>query len=785
MNAVKTPKFIYGLYLAILVFAPLAFGSVDAWALAVVETGAAFGLLLWIIHGSGETRPLVRVPGLMPLFFMLGWAFVQLIPLPAGLVAWLSPASYAAYQEGAGVLQPVHWMPLTLHPEATLAELLRLAGYSLFYVLSVQLLLDKERLKKTVTVVIAFAAVLSFLAILQKFNSNGRVLWIREIYEGDFFGPYINGNHMAGFLVMVLPLAVTMFLFNRPTIRYQSLRASLAEFLTHPTLNIHMLLGLSALICIVAIFLSLARGAIVSTCISIGFLGLGVMKITGNWRRGTYIVVASTVIILSVGWFGWEPIINKFDQLADQKGRINALRPVIWSDSFGIAKDFPVFGSGLGTFKSIYPSYRSFTDNVLFRHAHNDYLELLATGGIPFIIFMGWFICALGVQTFNIFRQRREPYCRFLYLGAAAGLVGIGLHCLVEFNFQIGANGVYFFFIASLLVAAAHTRLHATNRRILLKILPMKIHRVFMFMAVGVIVCAAIHAIGVGIADSYYADTPDTMMQETLTREAYEKVEKPLRTAAALAPLNHIYPFLRAEAAAKAGLAKVSVKHYLKSLQRNPTSALTLQEFGRLLERESNSEHTEKLLRTSIQRSIQNPDGYRTYAEWLISQERKKEGLGQMRMAIERDPTNARDYIDSMDLWGLSAAEMAHAIPGLSEPCLAMAIYFEELADDDGAEDYYRKALRAETRSDKARAGMYQRIYNHYFNQEQWQEALEVMQQAVERLPENSWLRVSSARVYEKLGITYRATEEYQKALMLRPGLRAAQDGLRRLANEF
>jgi O-antigen ligase/Tfp pilus assembly protein PilF len=784
MHAIKMQKYIYGLYLFILIFAPLAFGSVDAWALAIVEIGAAFGLLLWVVQCSRVGRPLVWVPGLIPLLFMLGWAFAQLIPLPAGLVAWLSPASHAAYQQSAGVLQPMGWMPLTLHPEATLAELLRLAGYTLFYLLSVHLLLDRERLKKTVAVVIAFAALLSFLAILQKFNSNGKVLWIREIYEGGFFGPYINGNHMAGFLVMVLPVAVTMFLLSRPTIRYQSLRVSLVEFLAHPTLNIHMLLGLSALTCIVAIFLSLSRGAIVSACISIGLLGLGVMKIVGNWRRGTSIVVAAAVIIVSVGWFGWEPIIKTFDELADEKGNINVLRPVIWNDSMGIAGDFPLFGSGLGTFKFIFPSYRSFTDNVLFRHAHNDYVEFLATGGLPFIIFMGWFICAIGLQTFKAYRQRRESYCRFLYLGAAAGLIGIGLHCLAEFNFQVGANGLYLFFIISLLVASAHTRLRAANRRLLMRALPIKMHWVFISMAIGLMVCAAGYAIGVGMADSYYADAPDTMMQETLTRKEYEKVEASLGRAAALAPLNHLYPFLRAEAAAKAGLGKASVKHYQAALQLNPISAIALQEFGRFLERESLDGPIEKVFKTAIQRSVQSPDGYSAYAEWLIEKGRDSEGLEQMRMAMERDRANARDYIDSMDLWGLSAAEMAPAVPDLAEPCLAMAIFLEEVMDD-GAEDYYRKALWAETRSEKARAGLFQRIYNHYYKQEQWQEAQAVMQQAVERLPDNPWLRVSSARAYEKLGITYRATEEYQKALMLRPGLRSAQDGLRRLAEEY
>jgi O-antigen ligase/Tfp pilus assembly protein PilF len=781
MHTVALQNSIYRLYLLILIFAPLAFGCADYWALAIVEIGAAAGLLFWAVYRRRSGEPLVRVPGLVPLLLIVGWFFLQLVPLPAGLVAMISPSTHNAYQESAGVLQPVGWMPLTLHPEATLAELLRLSGYVLFYVLSVHLLLERKRLQTTVNVVIGYTAALAFLAVFQRFNSNNRVLWIREIYEGGFYGPYINGNHMAGLLVMVLPLALVMFLYNRPPVRYQSMRDTAVEFLTHPSLHVHMLLGLCSLTCMVAIFLSLARGAIVSACLSIGLMGLGVMKITRNWRRGTSIVVGAAVVIISVGWFGWGPIISTFDQLVDQHGRINMVRPVVWQDSLGIVADFPVFGSGAGTYESIYPGYRSFTENVLFRHAHNDYIEFLVTGGVPLMILMGWFVAAVMVRTYRIYRRRREPYCLFLYIGTFAGIVGIGLHSVVEFNFQNGANGLYFFFLVSLLVAAAHTRLRATDRPSLLKKLPIKSYGALFFMAVLVIFCASGYAVGVGIADALYADTPDIMAKEAITLKEFAQVEDLMRPTAILAPFNYMYPFLRADAATKAALERQATDHYVASLRRNPLSALTMQELGRLLERAEQSDKAEHLFKTGIRRVVQSPDGYNAYAEWLFEKGRIDEGLGQMRMAIQRDLKNTLDYIDSMEIWGLTNEEMAKAIPEMSVPCLAMASYLREMAEDQLAEKYYRKALQAEFHNETASAGLFQQIYQHYYQQELWQKALTVAQQGVERLPKDPGLRISSARMYEKLGITYRASEEYRKALILRPGFRAARDGLRRL----
>lgn len=784
MPAISFLNVIYGLYLFILIFAPLAYGSVDYWALAIMEAGSALGLLLWVFHRTKSGQQLVQAPGLVPLLLMLAWLIVQLIPLPVGLVAWISPATQNIYQDSIGAVRVIHWIPLTLSPEATFEELLRLGGYICFYLLSVQLLLDKKRLKQTVVIVMVYTALLSFVAVLQRFNSNGRVLWIREIYEGSFFGPYINGNHMAGLLVLVLPLVVALFLFSRPPVRYASLWDSLVTFFTHPRLNAYALVGLCGLLGIVALFLSMARGAIISGCFAIGLLGLGAMKLTNDWRRGTSLIVAVAIIILSVGWFGWQPIIRKFDNMVDDQLRINMVRPIIWKDTLRIAADFPVFGTGLGTFSDIFPSYRSFTGSQLFRRAHNDYLEYIVTGGIPFFILMVWYILALKFQTYRVYRQRKELYCRFLYLGASAGIVGIGLHCLVEFNLQIGANALYFFFLTSLLVAAAHTRLRATHRPPSLKSLPLKMNYVTVVVSGIFFLGASSYALGLGLADGLYSVSPNTMYEDEITITEHNQVIHTLGSAALLAPLKSHYQFLLADAAAKADLAKLASSQYQSALLLKPTYALAMYDFGHLLERSGRSDQAELLFQVAIRRDIQSPDGYAAYADWLISRERTNEGLDQMRLAIERDPANARDYIDSLGYWGLQAEEMASAIPNLARPCLAMAEYCHENMDDDIAEEFYGKALWAESHSKSPHAGAFQRMYGYYAEQKNWKAALAVMQQAVKRLPKDPRLRISSAQAYEKLGITYRAAEEYQKALMLKPGNKAAQTGLVRLEEQ-
>ena len=85
--------------------------------------------------------------------------------------------------------------------------------------------------------------------------------------------------------------------------------------------------------------------------------------------------------------------------------------------NLNIVKDFPFTGTGWGTFGNIFPTYKSnFNKNFMY-HAHNDYIEILANGGIFSLIFSGWFLVAVIQKVFKSLARRKSSFSIYLTWG--------------------------------------------------------------------------------------------------------------------------------------------------------------------------------------------------------------------------------------------------------------------------------------------------------------------------------------------------------------------------------
>ncbi len=413
----------YKIFLFTIIFSPLAFGAVEPWSLFVME--ASVFIAICIMHfGLRKTEePFYEAPGLLPLMALLAYMSFQLLPLPPGVVRVLSPGSYVLYTDSVWLGSPGQWVSLSINKKATLEELLRFASYTGLYVLTVQLHAHSRVLRRTAGVITVFGSVLAFFAIIQHLLPNNRIYWVRELTQGGSpFGPYVNRNHYAGLMGMIFPVIMALFLYYRPRGEQASFRERLLGIFTHPQSNISMLLGFSAVLSAASIFLCLSRGGIASLVMSLVFLGLLLRKRSGMSRRG--LLLASTVIVIfyAVGWFGWGPIFERFQSIRNSRGEISELRLDLWKDSLNIIRDFPLTGTGFGSFINIYPSYRTIVSGGIADHAHNDYIELLTDGGAVSMILLFWFIAVVVVRSYHTFQRRRDPYSLFLYSGVLTGI---------------------------------------------------------------------------------------------------------------------------------------------------------------------------------------------------------------------------------------------------------------------------------------------------------------------------------------------------------------------------
>jgi len=272
----KTSKFTL---FFLLFFTPLAFGTKAPWSYAVMEGLTGIGLSGFILVMIKKREPLVAVPGLVPLMIFLAYILFQLTPLPPALVKFLSPQAFDIYTSAFALTDTQGWMTLSLHPKSTLFHFFRYASYTAFYVLTVQTLKEKETLQAIVLSIAFFGALLALSSILQLYLTKDMALWFWHTPENSMvMGPYANHNHYAGLMEMIFPLVLALFFFYRPRIGSTSFFRGIIEILNQEKANIHILIGASALIILISIFVSLSRGAIISTCLSLSVFAFLLMK---------------------------------------------------------------------------------------------------------------------------------------------------------------------------------------------------------------------------------------------------------------------------------------------------------------------------------------------------------------------------------------------------------------------------------------------------------------------------------------------------------------------------
>jgi len=337
------------------------------------------------------------------------------------------------------------WGHFTVDPFSTREALIKLLTSLLFFFLGGQLIAARaERAMHQFAALAAFLAFgLSLLALFQFFSSQGRIYWIVKS-PGWTFGPYANHNHYAGLMEVLIPIA-GLYAFSRPSVdRWRPL------------------LGFMVLVPIASMLLSGSRGGLVALIVQVLLLaGVVIMRGPAIARRG--VIVGGTSVILGASLlFLWADPGYISKRLASVAGLDESREPAlgerscVLKDTVKIFRDHPWMGTGLGTFASVYPAYRSFPSDLLWDHAHNDYVQVLAETGIAGGILVLASLALFFRLAFFQMRERLRHSAGWISLGAAVGCCGLLVHSFVDFNLHVPANALWFAMAAS--VAQADPR---------------------------------------------------------------------------------------------------------------------------------------------------------------------------------------------------------------------------------------------------------------------------------------------------------------------------------------
>jgi O-antigen ligase len=388
---------------ALVVFGVAAHGGVEEWAQAVFETGAGLLFLAWSIWiFFNREEQLVLSPLLPPL------AALSLVVLGQWFFRW------------------------TVSPYNTRIELLLLLADLLVLFLAVQAFRTLEDWRGFVWFGMGFGFLVSIFAILQHLTSNGKLYWVREIrYGGLPFGPYVNRNHFAGFVELVLPLALVPLVLGR--VRRER----------------WPIVGLFAVLPIGALFLSASRGGLVSFGAELGVLALVMIRRREMGKQLLPGVAVLLAALLLVSWLGVGQILERLSsvQLHEvSSGKRASMR----RDTWRIFLDHPFVGTGLGTLQIVYPPYETLYDGKIVNHTHNDYLEALAETGIVGGLCCSWFLGILFSESLRRLRQLNNSFAGALQVSGLVACSGFLVHSLVDFNLHIPSNVLLFFLMAHL-----------------------------------------------------------------------------------------------------------------------------------------------------------------------------------------------------------------------------------------------------------------------------------------------------------------------------------------------
>ncbi len=389
----------------LLVFAPLARGSVHLWAGTIVQIFTLTALAILIFKSLKTDGPVFRKTILSRSI--------------AGLTALVFIS-----------------IVFSSHKPFSFEGLYMFLTYVVLYYAVIDISRHRVLERQLVYVIIGTAFFIALVGILKRVDMNPFFWWIYPEmvgYKSEYLaGVYVNPNHLAGFLEMVTPMVMVLFIT-----RYRSLEQK-------------FILASIVMVLFIAQAFTLSKGGWAASLGAMLFLSIILVtnRQLAQKRLVTTLAVGAAVIGIIV--FAATPVVETVTTVtrAHPEDSLDA-RLRIWQGTLGLVQDNLVFGTGPNTFAIAYPRYQVPGLPVLSRNAHNDYLQFASEIGIlclPLIFLILFVFFKFGFITLKIPSRQKQG----VTLGGMAGVLAILIHSFYDFNLYVPANAILFTVIAAI-----------------------------------------------------------------------------------------------------------------------------------------------------------------------------------------------------------------------------------------------------------------------------------------------------------------------------------------------
>lgn len=274
---------------------------------------------------------------------------------------------------------------------------------------------------------VRFSLILSVVSVLCYWTSPGHILWIFPSHYPDNWGPFPNRNNFAQFLELGFPITLSQLINRNP----------------HWT---------AAIPCAVILGAGLASSSRAGAILLLAEAVCALLLLHWNSRnpasRGRWRATLATLALASAGFAslaGAGVLVHRFAE-PDPFG----LRRELFSTAIAMIRAPPLehlwTGYGLGTFAVVYPQFAEFDSGARVEHAHNDWLEWTAEGGV----FYAALWAALAAWAIR-------PAIRSVW---GLGIIAVFLHALVDYPFARLGISMWVFLFLSILAREPQARLY-------------------------------------------------------------------------------------------------------------------------------------------------------------------------------------------------------------------------------------------------------------------------------------------------------------------------------------
>lgn len=415
---------------------------------ALAITAAAIAVVLPAPLRIRRSGPLVPI-GLA----VIAIGVLQLVPLPASVVGAISPRALAIRELALGPDLALRPQCLSLAPARTALTIEHLATAVLVCALVAELA-RIDRYARTIALALVGIGAFEASYALATYYTTGPNVWGHPVMRGRLCGTYVNPNHFAGLLAIVLPLSLVPV--TGVSVAPRGVRPSwtlaLVRWVDRPGRAQSVLMHGGAVLMVLAVLLSLSRAAIATVVATLVLMAAASSRISRiSVGRAIALGLTAGVVVVTFAGFGTDALVRRVDEL--DQGVTD--RVAICDEAARLCVAFPGLGCGLGAFEPVHPAYeRTPRFGIRTNSAHCEFLELACEAGIPIALAaLAGALLALVRQVRLALDARRPSDARRWDLALAGAWLAVMARAAVDFDFRSSGNAVAAAAVAGLMAA--------------------------------------------------------------------------------------------------------------------------------------------------------------------------------------------------------------------------------------------------------------------------------------------------------------------------------------------